>query len=245
MLIDEGAALVVDRAAVFRHLMSRFLSTRYPRLSSAASVEEARRHCVDVPPSLVVLDATLEDSFEWLSSWGARTPRPAFAVVTSRPSVAEGTRASLAGAIGYLPKPVSVGCLLRTLALSSPVAKRGLPRVRALPIAEISVADPITGSREVTCEVRDLGLHGAFVEAAAPIPLGTRLRLSLRFGSERLVLGARVVRVQEPAWGTPSGWGLAFDHTNTEALRFLEEFVLGPRDATAGVPAVGMSCLYG
>jgi hypothetical protein len=73
--------------------------------------------------------------------------------------------------------------------------------------------------------VRDIGVHGAFLAAAAPIALGTPLRLCLQLGTQRISLGARVARIQEPAWGVTSGWGVAFEHVDAASVRAVEAFV--------------------
>jgi CheY-like chemotaxis protein len=225
MLMVSGSALVVDRAVVSRHLVSRFLTNRYEQVESAPTIEEARVACAIAHPSLVVLDATVEGAFDWFSEWTTRSPKPAFLVATSRPSSLEETRFTLGGAIGYLAKPISFHRLLEALATASPCVHEAAPRVRVLPLAEVTLQDPSSRDHEVTCEVRDLGMHGAFVAAAAPIPVGTPLRLCLRLGRKRVSLRARVARIQEPAWGVTPGWGVSFDRAGDEALRIVHEFV--------------------
>ena len=111
-------ALVVDRSSAFRQLLSRTLRAYCGAITAVAGIAEARADLDQGGVSLVVLDATVDGALAWLEERSARAPRPAFVIVTSRPSQDEETRVSLLGAIGYLAKPIAVRELSRVLVSS-------------------------------------------------------------------------------------------------------------------------------
>jgi DNA-binding response OmpR family regulator len=111
-------ALIVEGSSVARRLLSRTLRPYCAAITAVAGIAEARAHFDEGGVSLVVLDATVEGALAWLEERCAWTSRPAFVVVTSRPSHDEETRVSLLGAIGYLAKPIAARELSHVLVRS-------------------------------------------------------------------------------------------------------------------------------
>ncbi len=109
-------ALVVDGSGVARQLLALHLRGICGSVDAVASVSEARER-VDAAGdvSLVVVDARADGALAWLEECAARPLRPAFAVVTTRPSVDEETRVTLLGALAYLSKPLAPGGLAQGL----------------------------------------------------------------------------------------------------------------------------------
>src|SRR6185503_10170714 len=109
-----------------------------------------------------------------------RSPaKPAFVIVTSRPSQEEETRISMLGAIGYLAKPISFRDLAHALMSSNGGFASAPVRAAAAPIAEAAIADPATGEPQFACQIVNLSATGALLATAAPIALGSSLLLWL------------------------------------------------------------------
>lgn len=111
-------ALIVDGSSVARQALSCTLRPYCAAITAVAGIAEARDYLDEGGVSLVVLDATVEGALAWLEKSRAWASRPAFLVVTSRPSQDEETRVSLLGAIGYLAKPIAARELSHVLVSS-------------------------------------------------------------------------------------------------------------------------------
>lgn len=236
-------ALVVDRSGVARQLLSRALRSYCGAIATVASVAEARDH-LDGEVSLVVLDATLEGALSWFEERCARESKPAFVIVTSRPSQGEETRFSLLGAIGYLAKPISIRQLSHALLSSTKSYSPAPPRAHVFPLAEVSIADPSSGEPQLSCAVLNLSAGGALLATMGPIELGTRLFLCLALEGRTIPIPARVARIQEPGWGVVGGCGVVFEYDRDDSRRIVERFVdargdlrLQPRYSVSRTPA--------
>jgi DNA-binding response OmpR family regulator len=111
-------ALIVDGSSATRQLLSLTLRVYCGAITAVAGIAEARARVGEGGESLVVLDATVDGALAWFEERCARAARPAFVIVTSRPSQDEETRVSMLGAIGYLAKPIAVRELSRVLVSS-------------------------------------------------------------------------------------------------------------------------------
>ncbi len=100
-------------------------------------------------------------------------------------------------------------------------------RVRRRTLGRAIREDPIT---ESAWGIRDVSISGAFLETHAPIPVGSELELALVFGTAVIHVTARVVRVQEPAWGQVGGVGIAFTRLRGDSRQFLESYVAATED---------------
>lgn len=221
-------ALIVDASSVARQLFD-FSLRGYCRTSSAVgSVAEARAQVEGA--ALVLIDAQVPGALDWLETQSASSSRPAFVVITSRPSQEEETRVTMLGAIGYLAKPVSFRELARVLATSDQGTVLAPARSSAPPIAQASIADPATGEPQFICQVLNLSATGALLATGSPIALGSSLLLWLVLDRHAIPTHARVVRVQEPAWGVPAGCGVIFEYDSEESRRFVGRFVAEHRE---------------
>ena len=95
-------------------------------------------------------------------------------------------------------------------------------RVRRRTLGRAIRDDPIA---ESAWGIRDVSISGAFLETHAPIPVGSELELALVFGTAVIHVTARVVRVQEPAWGQVGGVGIEFTRLRGDSRQFLESYV--------------------
>jgi CheY-like chemotaxis protein len=217
-------ALIVDGSRAARQLLARSLKSYCGSSMAVGSIAEARAQAGS-DLGLVVLDTSVEGAMAWFEQLSASPSRPAFVIVTSRPSQEEETRASILGAIGYLPKPISFRDLAHSLVASFVTFTPAPPRATTRPIAEASIADPITGEPQFTCQVVNLSATGALLATAAPIALGSTLLMWLVLDRHAIPTHARVVRVQEPGWGVAAGCGVIFQYDSDENRRFVERFV--------------------
>jgi len=64
----------------------------------------------------------------------------------------------------------------------------------------------------------------------APLALGCSLLLWLLLDRRPIATHARVVRVQEPAWGVTAGCGVMFDFDSEESRWLVEQFVARHRE---------------
>lgn len=76
----------------------------------------------------------------------------------------------------------------------------------------------------------DLSAHGVFVRTARPLPVGSRVQVSLRRGPQRnpLVLAAEVVRIGTPREGRAHGLGLRFTDVTAVDEASLRTLLAGP-----------------
>jgi len=216
-------ALIVDGSSVARQLFALSLRTYCGASTAVGSIAEAREQVGGA--GLVVIDATVPGALEWLEEQSGSPSKPAFVVITNRPSQEEETRATMVGAIGYLAKPISFRELAHALATANGTFVPTPLRAASVPLAEAAIADPATGEPQFVCQVVNLSATGALLATAAPIALGSSLLLWLALDRHAIPTHARVVRVQEPAWGVVAGCGVIFDYDSDESRRFVERFV--------------------
>jgi CheY-like chemotaxis protein len=216
-------ALIVDGSSVARQLFARSLRSYCGTSTAVGSIAEARAYAAGA--GLVVLDATVDGALAWFEEQCSSPSKPAFVIITSRPSPAEETRVSMQGAIGYLAKPISFRELAHALVSSNGDFAPAPARATAFPIAEASIADPRTGEPRFACQVGNLSATGALLATAAPIALGSSLFLWLVLDRHAIPTHARVVRVQEPGWGVAAGCGVIFEYDSDESRRYVERFV--------------------
>jgi CheY-like chemotaxis protein len=216
-------ALIVDGSSVARQLFALSLRSYCGTTAAVGSIEEARAHVAGA--GLVVLDAALDGAVAWFEEQGASPSKPAFVLVTSRPSQDEETRATMLGAIGYLAKPIAFRDLTHALMCSNGGFVPAPTRAVASPIAQVSIAEPATGEPQFACRILNLSATGALLATAAPIAVGSSLLLWLLLDGRPIPTHARVVRVQEPAWGVTAGCGVMFEFDSEENRRLVEQFV--------------------
>ena len=223
-----GAALVVDASAAFSHFLGRLLSTRFDPIATRASCADALEALRSDPYDLLVIDLQAKGDPLALLDALRELPehQPAVLAVTRVRDLDLETALSLRGAIGVLEKPIVPGALFRALrGLGGTPFRAAAPRARVSPDASAEILDAATDEVLLRWEIRDVSRSGAFLLSHAPLFLGERLRLRLRFGAEVLDLDAEVVRVQEPGWSVFPGIAVRFRDPDLEALQCLDEVV--------------------
>ena len=113
-----ATGVVVDRSAVSRQLLARYLRAHCEQIEELATVDELRARMRGSTVSLVVVEAT-DEAMTWFEEMAKRQEKPAVLVVTRCPSQDEEFRAALLGAVGYLAKPVPYRRFARALHLVS------------------------------------------------------------------------------------------------------------------------------
>jgi len=229
--------LVVDHSAVLRDLLRLSLNEHADRVLTASSVREAEtriaEHC-DI--DLVVSEVALPDGdgFRLLGCVNAlEAPKPRVILTTADPSDEDADRAFQMGAIGYLAKPLAVRDIAAILAQRrGDWSDRRRPRRRSDGKACVLDRAPAHAPRQARplqlfWFLRDVGETGAFLETESAIPIGTVLELELQMGEAKVLVSAKVVRVQEPAWGNPAGIGIQFTDFGADAQLQLAQYVEG------------------
>jgi hypothetical protein len=113
------------------------------------------------------------------------------------------------GCVGYLAKPLTIPRLTRMLWKIRGAHNSAAPRIRWPAPLRAVVLDE-NGGDALAWDVRDLSETGAFLLAAAPVPVGTKLQLELRAEGLACSVAAEVVRVQEPRWAIAPVTAVAF-----------------------------------
>lgn len=233
-----SAVLVASASPVFRDLLRLvFVTHRYLVLTAAEcgeAIDVIGRH-PDV--TVAICDAALvgASGLELVRALHARRDTgPATIFVSSHPTDSEIRQARELGAIGCLGKPVRFSDISRLLRQHAGDVEPREPRRRHSGRANLVDADlhDLHGgnrSPQVSWFARDISVSGAFFETDSPLPVGTTLDLDVEIGVARIRVRARVVRVQEPAWGRSGGIGVSFFEVSPTGRELLEAYV-----ATAG-----------
>jgi CheY-like chemotaxis protein len=232
-LLELKTVLIVDGSPLARSLLAYLLKPYCREIVELASRDEAQvalsRH---EGVSLVIVDARVDGDgvalLEHITGFAAE--RPPVILLTPEPDLEEETRASMLGAIGYLPKPVSLQEILRTLRGFEGPFTPASPRVRTEPIARAVVIDPDTKTEQIAWDIWDISATGALISSHAPIPTGARLQLRLELEEEVVPVEVEVVRAQEPSWGLVPGIGVSFHFEDERRREILESFVASKDD---------------
>jgi CheY-like chemotaxis protein len=185
---------------------------------TSASVWDGLRHVAKhADIGLVLCDVELPDGdgfrlLEFVRS--LEEPTPKVVLLTERRDEAQARRARELGAVALLAKPISfddiAGALLAPGASGGARSPRHRPMLRAV-VLESEPAGAAPARRpQLVWAVRDLSRSGAFLETAAPLPVGLRMEISLQLGALEVHATAEVVRNQAPSWEHPAGAGIRF-----------------------------------
>lgn len=236
-----SSVLVASASPVFRDLLRRvFLTHRYQVLTAAEcgeAIDVIGRH-PDV--AVAICDAALvgASGLELVRALHAhRSAGPATIFVSAHLTDSEIRQARELGAIGCLGKPVRFSDIARLLRQRAGAVAPREPRRRhsgraSLVDADLHDVHGVHGgnrSPQVCWFARDISASGAFFETDSPLPVGTTLDLDVEIGVAKIRVRARVVRVQEPAWGCSGGIGVSFFEVSPSGRELLEAYV-----ATAG-----------
>lgn len=226
MILDElRTVLVVDASTIGRALIARLLRPYARRTIEVGSATEAREHLSLPDLSLVIVDVSGDRSFSLLEDISRLEERPAMLALTTNPDIEEETRATMLGAIGYIPKPISLQKILELLRFTDAPFEPASPRVYTEPIAHVIVIDPDTKAAQVTWDVWDMNSEGALIGCQSFLPTGTRLQLLLVLDEEEVLVEAEVVRTQEPSWALVPGAGVIFHYFSESGRLSVERFI--------------------
>jgi CheY-like chemotaxis protein len=225
-----GSILVVDASPTARETLRTVLIPHCRRVLTAASAGEAVQVIDrDETIGLVLCDAVLPEQGGFAVLGHAREltgRRPEVILVSPWWIPADSQRATEAGALGYLVRPISLRDVAR-LWKQGRVQPQGLQsRTERRPLAKVWLLDPLERGRTVlSWDLYDVSTTGAFIETRGPLPVGAQLLLEIIFGKESVRCTARVVRVQEPCWMHVGGVGVVFVEMDPASRRVLEDVV--------------------
>jgi DNA-binding response OmpR family regulator len=229
--------LVVGDSNVLRDILRFTFAAHADRILTARSVAEAEYQIAeqcDIEVAIADVDLPGGEGFRLLQLLTAlEEPKPRVILLTSEPSEAESNRAFESGAIGYLSKPIALRDIAAVLKQRSGQWNGNRsPRRRSDGRACVVDRLPLQAAEEhslpqVFWYMRDVGETGAFLETESPLPVGTQLNLSLDVDSAKILVAAKVVRVQEPSWGASGGVGVRFVDYGLGSRANLMRYVAG------------------
>jgi CheY-like chemotaxis protein len=216
--IHLSKVLVATGSPVLASLLKQQLSPRASTVMTSvgvwAGLQEIAKHA-DL--SLVLCDVDLPDGdgfrlLEFVRS--LEEPKPKVLLFAAAYIEAQARRAAALGAIGLLTKPISfddiAAVLLAPSASGKPRPPRRRPMARAVVLESGLEGSSQAETPQLFWPVRDLSRSGAFLETAAPLPIGLRMEISLELESLRVSVTAEVVRNQDPSWDHAAGVGIRF-----------------------------------
>lgn len=228
-MFEDKRLLLVDDSRTVVELLRTLLEPTHREVLRAGDVAQARC-CIDETPGLdlVLCDMVLPDGtgFDVLAHARAGVgPRPEVMLMTARVSEADRERAVREGALGYLSKPIVLPDIRR--AWSERAERRPIqPRApRRSVMVRVEVADPGAEASILCVTALDVSRSGAFLAMPGPLPLGTKLDLTLELDDARVRVLASVVRVQEPGWMSSPGLGVHFDEVAEDSRDAFDRFV--------------------
>jgi CheY-like chemotaxis protein len=205
--------LVVADSQFMLEVLGRLLFPHFSKIFFASSYRDALKE-LEQNPSIdtVICDVVLPDGdgFQLLEEL-ANEPKamPKSLLITARWNEDDWRRALSLGAIGCLPKPITVRSIRTTLSMPSRPIPRD-PRHRTL--ASAWVIDPERQERMLCLGIHDISATGVLLDTTGALPVGTELELEIVYSEDQAVrVKGTVVRVQEPSWLTAAGVAVHFD----------------------------------
>jgi CheY-like chemotaxis protein len=216
--IHLSKVLVATGSPVLASLLKQVMVPRASMVLGSASVWEGLQHIAKhADLGLVLCDVELPDGdgfrlLEFVRSLEEPTPKVVLFAETR--NEARARRARELGAVALLAKPISFDDIAAALLAPGPSdaarSRRHRPMLRAV-VLESEPAGAAPARRpQLVWAVRDLSRSGAFLETAAPLPVGLRMEISLQLGELEVPATAEVVRNQAPSWEHPAGVGIRF-----------------------------------
>jgi len=214
-----GRVLLIEDSRFMLEALGRLLLPHFTKIATANSYASALQHLEEDPRiDVIVSDVVLPDGngfklLEKINTFPA--PRPKVLLISARWTEADRDRAASLGAIGYLPKPISVRDLRRVLARdAAPVARAA--RLRTL--SRVWIVDPERRERLLCFDVHDISETGMLLDTTGPLPVGTEIEFEIVRGEGEAIRGrGSIVRVQEPTWLNVGGAALHFAWVESQA----------------------------
>jgi CheY-like chemotaxis protein len=217
--------LVVDDSRFMLEVLGRVLGPHCSKVFSASSYRAALQELEQNPGiGTIICDVILPDGngfqlLEQLASGPKSMPK--LLLITAHWVEDDRQRALSLGAIGYLPKPISLRDIRTALAMPASPRPRD-PRHRTL--AKAWIVDPERRERLLSLGIHDISATGALLDTTGPLPVGTKLEFEIIYSEDQVVRArGTVVRVQEPSWLDVGGAGIHFEWV--ESLQRLNELI--------------------
>jgi CheY-like chemotaxis protein len=205
--------LVIDDSRCMLAVLGQILRAHCSAILFASTYRDALKHLQQDPEiDAVICDVVLPDGngFDLLAEIaGTREPLPKFLLITARWTEGDGQRARQLGAIGYLPKPVSLLDIRN--ALTVPVNPRARD-ARQPTFLKAWIVDPQRRERLLSFDIHNISTSGMLLDTKGPLPIGTELEFEIVYGDDELVRSrGAVVRVQESSWLDAGGSAIRFN----------------------------------
>lgn len=244
--------LVIDDDPVFREVVRDILTEAdFEVLAAAdgfAGIELARK----AEPAVIILDMLLPE-MDGLSALKLLRQDPALKAipvvgVTVSADLTYAQRAFRAGALFFLPKPVSATSLVGVVELATGAASPGTPMRRRRRHPRIAAKIPVQCTlrahaevaRELTGQTENVSLAGLLLWLPEPVPPGTAVYLQLQL-RDGLLTAKGTVTWQEarPAEDGRFRHGIQLIHFAGDAApvryrRFVSQLLASPARGTAG-----------
>ncbi len=219
--------LVVDDSRLMLEVLGRVLGPHCSKMFFASSYRDALQELEQHPGiGTVICDVILPDGnglqlLEQLAS--ASEPMPKVLLITAQWVEDDLQRALTLGAVGYLPKPISLRDIRTALLMpNSPRVRDSRHRT----LARAWIVDPERRERLLCLGIHDISATGALLDTTGPLPVGTVLEFEIVYSEDEAVRArGTVVRVQEPSWLDAGGAGVHFDWV--ESTQRLNELIRG------------------
>ncbi len=233
LTIQLGKVLVTANSPVLGDMLVRILARRAETVMITWGVREGlTRIAENADLDLVLSDLEFTDGDGFLLLECVRAleePRPKVILVSGRREESDASRAAELGAIGLLVKPIRFRDVARLLRYASGAVKQRRQRRRwggPVFLVDAGGGGARSGAApQLLWYVRDLSSSGAFLETETPLPLRSRLELTLPVGSSDVRVTAEVVRVQQPSWEHAGGVGVRFVDSPRAVEDLLEQHV--------------------
>jgi CheY-like chemotaxis protein len=205
--------LVIDDSRCMLEVLGQILRSHCSTLLFSSTYRDALQQLEqDSEIDVVICDVVLPDGngFDLLTEIAETLdPLPKFLLITARWVEGAAQRALDLGAIGYLPKPVSLQGIREALAV--PVNFR--PRdARQRTFLKAWVVDPQRHERLLSFDIHNISTSGMLLDTKGPLAVDTELEFEIVYGEDETVRGrGTVVRVQESSWLDVGGAGVRFD----------------------------------
>jgi CheY-like chemotaxis protein len=205
--------LLVDDSRFIREVLGRLLFPHFSKIIFASSYRDALKELEQNPGiDTVICDVVLPDGngFQLLEELASEPKTmPKSLMMTSRWNEDDRRRALSLGAIGYLPKPITLRSIRTTLS----IPPRPIPREsRHRTLASAWIIDPELRERMLCLGIHNISATGLLLDTTGALPVGTELELEIVYGEDQVVRArGTVVRVQEPSWLYAGGVAVHFD----------------------------------
>jgi CheY-like chemotaxis protein len=217
--------LVVEDSRCMLEVLGQILRPHCSAILFASTYRDAVRQLKQEPdPGVIVCDVILPDGngFQLLEQLASGPkPMPKLLLITAHWVEDDRQRALSLGAIGYLPKPVSLRDIRTALSMPANPKRRGL---RHRTLAKAWIVDPERRERLLSLGIHDISATGALLDSTGPLPVGTKLEFEIVYSEDQTVrVKGTVVRVQEASWLDMGGAAVHFDWV--ESLQRLNNLI--------------------